>query len=66
MQNNNEDFIVISNNILKRRLTLLIGLIFMSIVHTVFFIISYVIRGNENIYLFLDGLLSYQLYSYYC
>ena len=64
MQNNNEDFIVISNNILKRRLTLLIGLIFMSIVHTVFFIISYVIRGNENIYLFLDGLLCLSLWGY--
>lgn len=64
MQNNNEDFIVISNNILKRRLTLLIGLIFISIVHTIFFFISYVIRGNEMLYTVLDGLLCLSLWGY--
>ena len=62
MQNN--DFIIISKNIIRRRKVLLAGMIFTMIFNLLFFIITYIIKGNEVLFLVLDSLINLALIAY--
>jgi hypothetical protein len=62
MQNN--DFVMISKNIVKRRTLLLIGLTFMVIMNLLFFFISYIIKGNEIFFTVIDGIMCFALVVY--
>lgn len=62
MQNN--DFVMISKNIVKRRTLLLIGLTFMVIMNLLFFFISYMIKGNEILFTIIDGIMCFALVVY--
>ena len=62
MQNN--DFVMISKNIVKRRTLLLIGLTFMVIMNLLFFFISYIIKGNEIFFTVIDGIMCFALIVY--
>ena len=60
----NEEYIEIAKNIIKRRFLLLMGLIFICVLNFYFFFVTFVIKGNEVSYLILFAIMLISLIIY--
>ncbi|MCR5350021.1 MAG: leucine-rich repeat protein [Acholeplasmatales bacterium] len=54
----------IIKNMRKRSIMLMIGIIFIIFFNTLYFVINYIIKGNEVLYLFIHGSLLLAMYIY--
>ena len=61
----NDNYINISKNILRRRLMLLIGMLVIIFFNITFFVINYLIKGNEILYTILSAVMVIALIVYW-
>ena len=58
------DYFSIVKNILIRRMTILIGLVVVSLLNILYFVVTFIIKGNNMIFMILDGLVCLTITAY--